>query len=96
MWAIGDIGPAMVAASLYIEPIALSIFGQIHTKGGHISTVEWIAGCITIVALTMLCAIYYFEERATQREFEKHVEVRKPLIPDIDRSASGDEFIFGE
>ncbi len=86
----------MVAATACIEPFAGSILGLFHNKGGHVSTWEWMPGIITTIALAVLCAIYYFEERATQREFKKHVDIRKPLIKNIEKSASEDDFTFGE
>ncbi len=95
-WAVGQVGPAMVAASVCIEPIAGSILDQFYIEGGHISVAEWIGSIITVIALALLCTIYYFEERATRRGFEKFLDYRRPLIPDIERNSSGDEFTFGD
>ncbi len=95
VWAVGQAGPAMVAASVCIEPIAGSILDQFYIKAGHVSVVEWLGGIIAVIALSFLCAVYYFEERATRREFEMYSDYRRPLIPDIERTTSVDEFTFG-
>ncbi len=95
-WTVNQVGPAMVAASVCMEPFAGSLLGQLHIKGSHMSTLEWIGGLATFSALGVLCAIYYFEERATRRVIDGQLDFRKPLIQDIEKNSSEDEFIFGE